>query len=232
MKIIRPLATLRRVYCAGPLFNAAERREMELIGATLRAAGFDTFVPHADSLEFVQVLPYLLEQGYDAAFAGQCIHQAIFALDTYQVLVGCGSLVFNMNGRTPDEGGVAEMTMAWMTGKPIVIYKEDARSAIAGRDNPLVVGQGGFATVDEIERLGEALKQRVQQCSHDQDWEIACPPHVEAALRTGEVFWNQLQTLGAARPPAVLAECMLELHDGAGELSAAQSHRQRHRAPA
>jgi nucleoside 2-deoxyribosyltransferase len=103
-KTFRPLANLRRVYCAGPLFNEAERREMLAIAHALRQGGFETFLPHADGFEFSNVLPYLVEQGHAPAFAAHCLHAAIFAMDTYQVLLGCGSLVFNMNGRAPDEG--------------------------------------------------------------------------------------------------------------------------------
>lgn len=220
METIRPLANLRRVYCAGPLFNAAERREMVEIGAALRAAGFETFVPHADSLEFVDVLPYLVEQGHERTFAGQCVHQSIFALDTYQVLVGCGSLVFNMNGRTPDEGGVAEMSMAWLTGKPIVIYKEDARSFIAGRDNPLVAGQGGFVTVTAIEELPEALARRIGQLEIDAEWELPCPPHLRQVLKTGESFWKLIQSLGAERSPQALGDWMLDLYGGDKQMAA------------
>lgn len=219
MKTICPMDNLRRVYCAGPLFNAAERREMLEISAVLRAAGFETFVPHSDGMEFAQVLPYMISQGHDRAFAGQCIHEAVFALDTYHVLVGCGSLVFNMNGRTPDEGGVAEMSMAWMAGKPIVIFKEDARSAIAGRDNPLLVGQTGFDTVTELSEIPPALARRIEALDLDEQWRLPCPPHVAAVLAAGETFWSRVQTLGEERPAEVLAEWMLELFSPARQLT-------------
>lgn len=41
---IFPLRNPRRVYCAGPLFNEAERREMLRIAYVLRRAGFEAFV--------------------------------------------------------------------------------------------------------------------------------------------------------------------------------------------
>ena len=43
-------------------------------------------------------------------------------------------------GRTPDEGAVSEAAMAWTLGKPMVAYKDDVRSLIAGRVNPPLVG--------------------------------------------------------------------------------------------
>lgn len=215
MKTIRPLDNLRRVYCAGPLFNAAERREMLMIAETLKRGGFETFVPHSDGMEFAQVLPYLLGQGHDRAFAGQCVHEAVFALDTYQVLIGCGSLVFNMNGRTPDEGGVAEMTLAWMSGKPIVIYKEDARSAIAGRDNPLLVGQTEFSTVSDVDQLAAALSEQIASLELTDQWQMPLPPHLSRVLTAGEHFWKRVQSLGDERPSEVLGEWMLELFGNA-----------------
>ena len=66
MMNIFPLRQTQRVYCAGPLFNEAERREMSAIAEVLRRSGYEPFVPHADGLEFARVQPYLAEQGYDA----------------------------------------------------------------------------------------------------------------------------------------------------------------------
>jgi nucleoside 2-deoxyribosyltransferase len=210
---IHPYRRHRRVYCAGPLFNDAERREMERIGAALATAGYEPFVPHADSLEFSQVQPWLIGQGFDAVRAGQILHQAIFALDVYQVMVDCGSLVLNINGRVPDEGAVAEASIAWTLGKPIVIFKADARSKIAGRDNPLIVGQTGFQTVDDIDRLGECLSARQAELALDPDWQVPCPPHLERTLREGERLWSRIVEYGGDCPIAELAAIVLELFD-------------------
>ena len=182
MRTIRPLDNLHRVYCAGPLFNAAERREMLAMADVLRRGGFEPFVPHADGMEFAQVQPYLVEQGYrGGGQVGQWLHEAVFALDMYQVAVGCGSLVFNMNGRVPDEGAVAEATMAWMLGKPVVLFKEDARSAIAGRDNPLIVGQSGFRHGEPTGQIGTRLGRLHRPPRGPTEREIilptACGPH-------------------------------------------------------
>jgi nucleoside 2-deoxyribosyltransferase len=220
MKLLRPLENLRRVYCAGPLFNAAERREMTDIARALQAGGFETFVPHSDGLEFSQVLPYLQQQGCDHGAAGRLLHEAIFALDVYHVLVGCGSLVFNMNGRIPDEGGVAEMSMAWMLGKPIVIYKEDVRSKIAGRDNPLVVGQTGFLTISSMSQLAPALSAKIGALVAPLDWQTPCPPHLTETLLAGETFWRRIQSLGAERPADLLGDWMLELFASRIDVSA------------
>ncbi|MGH7138779.1 MAG: nucleoside 2-deoxyribosyltransferase [Pirellulales bacterium] len=206
---IYPHREARRVYCAGPLFNEIERGEMSAIAASLRNSGFEPFVPHADGLEFAKVQPYLAAQGHDAATVGRLLHEAIFALDVYQVVVGCGSLVLNMNGRVPDEGAVSEAAMAWTLGKPVVIYKADARTKVSGRDNPLVVGLSNFETVDEIELLGEILAARYAALRPDADAALLCPPHVAQPLATGERLWQRLQALGDSRPCDLVAEAVL-----------------------
>jgi nucleoside 2-deoxyribosyltransferase len=206
---IYPLRERQRVYCAGPLFNEMERSEMTLIAASLRQAGFEPFVPHADGLEFAKVQPYLATQGYEPAGGGRLLCGETFALDVYQVVVGCGSLVMNMNGRVPDEGAVAEAAMAWSLGKPIVIYKADARSKVAGRDNPLLVGMSDFETVDEIASLGKALAARYDELAPDREWAVPCPPHLRKTLASGNRLWERLQTLGQARPADLVAEAVL-----------------------
>jgi hypothetical protein len=142
---------------------------------------------------------------------GQWLHSAIFALDTYQVVLGCGSLVFNMNGRVPDEGAVAESTMAWMLGKPIVIFKEDARSAIVGRDNPLVVGPALFETVSGMDQVGEVLADKIARHQVPGDWQVPCPPHLETTLRAGAKLWQALSDLGESRDISPVADVVLEL---------------------
>lgn len=211
MPNILPFRHLQRVYCAGPLFNAAERSEMEQIASVLAEAGFEPFVPHADGMEYALVHPYLIAQGYDAAAAGQLLHEAIFALDTYQVMAGCGSLVFNLNGRVPDEGAVAEAAMAWTLGKPIVIYKDDARSPITGRDNPLLVGPTRFETIDRVEDLPAALWARVKELAPDPACEVPCPPHIARVLEAGEQLYCRLQALGDSRPDDAVADIVLSL---------------------
>lgn len=214
---IYPYRRPDRVYCAGPLFNAAERREMEDLAASLQAAGFETFVPHADGMEFAQVRPYLIDLGYDGAEVGRWLHEAVFALDVYQVAVGCGALLFNLNGRVPDEGGVAELTIAWMLGKPAVVYKEDARSMIAGRDNPLVVGQVGFQTAATPEGAVALLADQIATAAPDVDAAAPAPPPLARAISQGEQLWSALADLGATRDNEILAPLLLELFaDGVG----------------
>lgn len=146
-----------RVYCAGPLFNQSERDDMTAIAALLCAAGYSVYLPHRDGFEFRLVHNALMEQGWPQATAARFLHEAIFAMDVYQLVEECDYVVWNLNGRTPDEGAVSEAAIAWALGKPLVAYKDDVRSLIAGRDNPLLVGLVDFETVGAIGDIPAAL---------------------------------------------------------------------------
>ena len=210
METIEPFRHLRRVYCAGPLFNEAERLEMVQIADALRAADFDPFLPH-EEIQFADVHPSLVELGMTPARAGQVLHDAIFALDVYFVILGCGSLVFNLNGRVPDEGAVAEATMAWMLGKPMVFFKADSRSLIEGRDNPIVVGQTDFRLVHSMEALGPELDRVIDNGAFEADGSVPCPPHVGQTLRKGFAFYEKLEQLGAEPSAGPTARVVYEL---------------------
>ena len=209
---MKPFQNLYHVYCAGPLFNASERRAMCEIADILEAEGFTPWVPHRDGMEFAQVRPYLVnEVKIDPIAAGQLLHDAVFALDVYQVVLGCGCLVCNLDGRVPDEGAVSEAAMAFMMGKPMVFYKEDVRSMINGRDNPLVVGLTQFRTVNHLQRIVPTLRTRIQEMEIVPSLEVACPVHLELPLRRGERLWEHLQSLGKERPTPQVADFVLEL---------------------
>lgn len=210
METIQPLRHLRRVYCAGPLFNEAERLEMERIADALRAAEFDPFLPHRE-VQFSQIHPLLVQQGMTPQQAGQTLHEAIFALDVYFVVQGCGSLVLNLNGRVPDEGAVAEATMAWMLGKPIVFYKADSRSLIEGRDNPIVAGQTSFRRIDRLDQIGPALDSAIRDLQADPAATASCPAHLAATVAMGARFVEQLEAIGPTRPSGPAADIIFDL---------------------
>jgi nucleoside 2-deoxyribosyltransferase len=149
------------VYCAGPLFNAAERAEMDSIAATLEAAGLTTFLPHRDGLEFAKLKPELEKLGASVQEAARMLDHAIFSLDTYQLLERCDAVVANLNGRVADEGTVVEASLAWHAGKPLVLFKADARSMLSGSDNPMLTGLGDFDVVDQRSALPQAILKAI-----------------------------------------------------------------------
>src|SRR2546425_4087678 len=128
-----------QVYCAGPLFNELERREMGDIAQVLEAAGYTTFLPHRDGLEFARLLPELQHIAPTPAAGDIILQKAIFSLDVFQLLSCSDAVVANINGRVPDEGTVVEAALAWLAGKALILYKNDSRSVLSGSDNPMLV---------------------------------------------------------------------------------------------
>jgi len=162
--MLKPDSTPYRIYCAGPLFNASERAEMEMLADTLEQAAFKTFLPHRDGFLFAAILPAIMQGGYPQDIAQWLAQQAIFALDVYQVLVGCDAVLVNLNGRVPDEGAVCEGAVAWMAGKAVVLFKDDARSLTAGLDNPLLAGLAAFRPVTQLDKVAEAMDRALRAC--------------------------------------------------------------------
>ena len=162
---------MRQVYCAGPLFNEPERQEMSEIARTLETAGYRTFLPHRDGLEFARLLPELQSLATRPGSADAILQRAIFSLDVYQLLRRSDGVVANLNGRVPDEGTVVEAALAWLAGKALVLYKNDARTILSGSDHPMLVTLGDFRVVREITglpgALGEALKTSRESRVHD-----------------------------------------------------------------
>ncbi len=181
-----------RVYCAGPLFNRSEQQEMAEIARTLEAAGFSTFLPHQHGFVFTDAYREFLREGYDPREAARMLQEAIFCLDTYEVVSACHGLVLNMNGRVPDEGAVAEAAMAWMAGKAVVLYKSDSRSLIHGQDNPLVAGLGKFQRVSTLEEIAYAFAQLFR--AKPKGPASAIPREVKRSVDAGRRLSKSLET--------------------------------------
>lgn len=140
---------MAKIYCAGPLFNDSEKKEMADIASVLENAGYDVFLPHRDGLEYANLQDHFLGLGIDGSQIQRVLNKAIFYLDVYHVIKSDG-LVLNINGRVPDEGAMVEAGIAWGRGKPICIYKKDARTLLSGSDNPMITGLSNFSTFDDL----------------------------------------------------------------------------------
>ena len=155
-------SSLKSIYCAGPLFNSSEKKEMEDLAKILEGASFTTFLPHRDGLEFSKAAECLQKKGVLAPQANSILSHAIFALDVFQV-IRCDGLLLNMNGRVPDEGAMVEAGIAWAQGKKIVIFKNDARTLLNGVDNPLVLGLSNFYAVNSLSDVASQFKKLFEQ---------------------------------------------------------------------
>ena len=200
-----------RVYCAGPLFNQSEREEMTSISELLVRDGHSVYLPHRDGMEFRLVRDELIERGWDADIAGEFLHEAIFALDVYQLAIACDAMIWNQNGRVPDEGAVSEAAIAWTLGKPLIAFHDDARSMIAGRMNPLLAGLVDFTTVRSIPDIPAAL---VVECERTKKQEVdtqQLPAKMKMAIERGAALWTALQAESAFGENTIIADCVTKL---------------------
>jgi hypothetical protein len=188
---------------------------MASIARVLEGAGHATFLPQRDGLEVLAMRLATLPLARSAAlgFADRLMRRAIFAVDVYQLVEGCDAIVWNLNGRVPDEGAVVEATLAFATAKPLVAYKDDARSVFDGQDNPMLTGLfDGQALVRNVAEIPGALAVAMGAASRHA---AATPPTRSAALgetlRFGAGVWRLLEAApflrgGEERHGELLAE--------------------------
>lgn len=162
---------MKKIYCAGPLFNQIEKNEMKEISEHLKSHGFDTFLPQEDGLEYANLYEGFRKLNIEPEKADCVLRKAIFILDVFQILNSHG-FVLNLNGRVPDEGAMVEAGIAWSSGKVIVTYKNDSRSLINGYDNPLVLGLTNFYKVNKIEDISSNLIRLFDEKSSSIDKKI------------------------------------------------------------
>lgn len=130
---------------------------MNQIASALEQSGHTTFLPQRDGIELSK-LHYELSKGSPPPDASLKLFSiGIFAFDAFQLLESSDAVVANLNGRVPDEGTIVEAALAWYAGKPVVLYKNDDRSFIAGGDNPMLLGLGSFRLTTKIKAIPEAL---------------------------------------------------------------------------
>ena len=185
------------VYCAGPIFSTGDRDEQEATAAALTDDGYVAYLPHRDGID----LGYMLKR-FDTVLHGSAIppvtlplRKLVFALDVYQVLDRCQSVVVNLDGRTPDEGAVVEATAAYVAGKPIVVHKSSPITMAGGVDNPMVQGLSSTWTyVDTVEGIPEALGAAVTRFEEDPGDPYAAPPSVASIIQQGEQVFTWLDS--------------------------------------
>ncbi|MFZ5563381.1 MAG: nucleoside 2-deoxyribosyltransferase [Thermodesulfobacteriota bacterium] len=194
------------VYCSGPLFCPEEIGAMTAIARVLEQSGYATFLPHRDGLE-AHVMKFLNSPlGMNVLKSRQAVDRLIFALDVFQIVERCACIVVNTNGRVPDEGAVAEAAIAFMAGKPVVLYKNDCRSVFRGRDNSMVTG---LATGPVAGRLADIPKAVQKVCAAGQgavNAEKVLPPDVAGTVTLGKKVWRLMAFLGADGGPAKEAQ--------------------------
>jgi nucleoside 2-deoxyribosyltransferase len=134
---------------------------MKAISDTLKSANFHTFLPQEDGLELSKLEHVFGDLGAHESRARGVLNRAIFALDVFKLLHWSDAIVANINGRVPDEGTIVEATLAWYSGKAVVLYKDDERSLMRGLDNPMLAALGAFRVVGQVDDLPRAINEQM-----------------------------------------------------------------------
>jgi len=177
-----------RIYCSGPLFCAEEVGGMNVIAKVLEDAGFQTFLPHRDGLE-----AYVMRFGNSSLLSTisairTSVDYAIFSLDVYELMERCGAVVCNLNGRVPDEGMIVEGALAYAAGKPLVLFKDDARAPFGGYDNSMLTSLGNGNILRQLNKLPSALRHEMSRkkdivpLSNDLNKAISCGKRISSAM--------------------------------------------------
>jgi nucleoside 2-deoxyribosyltransferase len=182
------------IYCSGPLFCPEERGLMLALARRLEECGYATFLPQRDGIEALVMGMIDSPLNVNLFNIRKALDRAIFALDIYQILERCDALVFNMNGRVPDEGALVETAVAWTAGKPLVIYKDDARTAFKGMDNSMISGLVYTRRVGSLEKIPAELEKTLKKVSTagDNPCMRNLPPAVKDAVDLGRRIWSLL----------------------------------------
>lgn len=178
---------------------------MAQLTSVLEDAGYSTFLPQRDGLEFAELFPLFLERGVPAVDAQKILNMAIFSLDVFQIIRSDG-LLLNMNGRVPDEGAMVEAGIAWAHNKVVVIFRSDSRSLIEGNCNPLVLGLSDFSSVSAYEDIVGAFDTRFSAAAEDKL--LARDSQFGAATKTGQAISDCLASRGSGED---IAELLIEL---------------------
>jgi nucleoside 2-deoxyribosyltransferase len=139
------------------------------LAQALEAAGFETFLPQRDGLE--RFIIGRINSRLNTAGTRALVHRAVFALDVFEIVERCAALVINLNGRVPDEGACVEAGIAFAAGKPVVLYKDDERSAFNGSDNSMLLGLGDAAPLAAPDAVAAEVKRRLARAARS-----AAPP--------------------------------------------------------
>lgn len=210
------------VHLAGPAFAPEEVDGMSGIAALLEGAGFETYLQSRDGVG--SALP--AREGPEGGPGGEgryrsVLESAAFALEVFQVVRRCDCVVFNMNGRVPDDGGAFLAATAFGAGKPVVLYKRDHRSKLFGNDNAMITGLSfDFSSVREPSRIPGEVLNAMARCREARRAPDGMPPLVRANVELGSQAWESLERFRSPGPGTGPAELYRELEAACGRSEA------------
>lgn len=187
------------VHLAGPDYSPEEVEGMGGLAALLERRGFGVYLRSRDGIASVLVTHEPLEgcAGGERQYRS-VLESAAFALEIYQLVHRCDCLVFNMNGRVPDDGGSFLAAVAFTFGKPVVLYKRDHRTKLYGNDNAMISGLSfDFSSVREPARLPGEVAKAIGRCRDSSRGHCDLPPLVQLNADLGREVWESLRRFKA-----------------------------------
>jgi nucleoside 2-deoxyribosyltransferase len=180
------------------MFSVGDKWEQAAVAAALEGAGYETYLPQRDGIEVgrvMQLINHPIISGKIADEVMAAVRRWVFALDMYQLLERCESLVFNLDGRVPDDGSVVETAAAFVAGKPIVIYKTTPITMLAGADNPMIEGLSStWSYVDAVDKIPAAVAAAVS-ARRGVAYSYRGPANVAGLMTEGSKVWDVMQLI-------------------------------------
>ena len=135
---------IKKIYIAGPLFNAHERNYLELIASELEGSGYKCFLPHRDQSG-------IDESELEGTNMGQATKDKIFNADL-TALKEADLTVALITGYDIDSGTAAEIGFTYANDRPII-----AITAYERRFRNLFVDGMISKTVNEVDEVLSAI---------------------------------------------------------------------------
>ena len=138
----------RTAYYAAGLFNEAERTFNLKVKAMLDELGLDTWFPQEDA--------GFLEDYMDQGMTLDQARHHIFT-QNLEAVEAADILIFNLDGRVPDEGACIEAGVAYGRDKKLIGIQTDFRAVEPGGNNLMIDGVLGYQIASSIEELRTML---------------------------------------------------------------------------
>ena len=106
-------------------------------------------------------------------------------------------MVCNLNGRVPDEGMIVEAALAYAAGKPLVLFKDDARAPFGGYDNSMLTSLVHGKIVRKLNALPSALKQELSEkidsvpLSSEMKEAVSYGKHISSVMEDCRKTWER-----------------------------------------
>ncbi len=179
------------------MFDGADLWEQNQIKQVLVKAGYDTYLASEDGIEDDELIANLkspLMQGADFQKMAILVQKLGWTLDIYMATLGSDAMVFNMNGRVPDEGSVAEAANAFAAGMPVVTFKSTSITMWGPFDNPMVAAlDRSWKPVTSYDEIPAAVAAAL--ATRSADYTYVAPPYFAKDLEIGKFVREHRDTV-------------------------------------